>query len=634
MLVIVCLFSLSFVTTTWAEPPVGINLAAMQGWDVVVADDAIPSERHAAEEFQQFFAQAAGINLPIVTQVNRANHHVFIGPSETLRSSKIGFEVNNFGEEDLRIVIRDGNIAIAGGRPRGTLYGVYTFLEDYLGIRYFTFDHTHIPPVGDWRVVGPIDRFYHPPLGFRWAAYGELSKYPTLAARLRCNTVTDQVRFLKPNQRASFNPLKLGGTTNDTLINHSFHSQLLVERHGADHPEYYGLERDKRISSFYHFQPCLTNPEVGQVVAQSLLTHMQKHPQQTNISVAQPDGEDNYCRCSSCATVDMREGVPMGTMLTFVNAVTMRVVKKHPKLRVGTLAYIHTRIPPKYVKPHPNVQIQLCSPRINVLRPMDYPDDELNLAFARNVRKWAAMTNYLSFWVYDASFPTYPLPVPNMRAIEPNIRFIVAHKGIGVFMQGAYNALGGDFSDLRAYLISRLLWDPNLNGQQLMDEFLDLHYGRAATPIRRYINFLHDDAESKGKTRSCMGTEADYKIEDEIIRTGLDAFDEALQLADDDVIRARVEKASIAAYCAAIAEPSFWTWENRNREVSAANNGIGWGAIEKTMPQRLAERRPYFRKFFNLAKTYGVTHWAESVTIEQASTFNKAGYGIGKDEPW
>ena len=76
-----------------------------------------------------------------------------------------------------------------------------------------------------------------------------------------------------------------------------------------------------------------------------------------------------------------------------------------------------------------------------------------------------------------------------------------------------------------------------------MDEFLDLHYGRAATPIRRYINSLHDDAESKGKTRNCMGTGADYKIEDEIIRTGLDAFDEALQLADDDVIRTRVEKA-------------------------------------------------------------------------------------------
>ena len=52
-----------------------------------------------------------------------------------MRTSNVGFETGKLGEADLGIVIRDGNIAIAGGRPRGTLYGVYTFLEDYLGDR-------------------------------------------------------------------------------------------------------------------------------------------------------------------------------------------------------------------------------------------------------------------------------------------------------------------------------------------------------------------------------------------------------------------------------------------------------------------------------------------------------------------
>ena len=69
----------------------------------------------------------------------------------------MGFGIEGFGPEDLRIVIRDGNIAIAGGEPRGTLYGVYTFLEDCLDVRFLTADHTHIPPVGGWKVVGPIE---------------------------------------------------------------------------------------------------------------------------------------------------------------------------------------------------------------------------------------------------------------------------------------------------------------------------------------------------------------------------------------------------------------------------------------------------------------------------------------------
>ena len=148
----------------FAQSLAGVDLAAMKEWNIVVAEDAIPSERYAAEEFQRLFAEAAAVELPIVTSVRRPGHHVFIGPGAAMRASNVGFDIKKFGDEDLRIVIRDGNIAIAGGRPRGTLYGTYTFLEDYLGVRFLTHDHTYVPTVGKWRVVGPVDRFYHPPL--------------------------------------------------------------------------------------------------------------------------------------------------------------------------------------------------------------------------------------------------------------------------------------------------------------------------------------------------------------------------------------------------------------------------------------------------------------------------------------
>ena len=112
------------VSSILAQQSEGVNLAAMQGWDIVVSADAIPSEKYAAEEFQEFFAEASGIRLSIVTSVDRPDRHIFIGPGESLHSSPIGFGVNDLGGEDLRIVVRNGNIAIAGGRPRGTLYGV------------------------------------------------------------------------------------------------------------------------------------------------------------------------------------------------------------------------------------------------------------------------------------------------------------------------------------------------------------------------------------------------------------------------------------------------------------------------------------------------------------------------------
>ena len=172
IIALVVVFACETAPTT-AKSSEGIDLAQLKDWDIVLADDAIPSERYAAEEFQQFFGEASGAKLPIVHKVNRPDRHIFIGVSLAMRSSNVGFSIDDFGEEDLRIVVRDGNIAIAGGRPRGTLYGVYTFLEDYLGVRFLTHDHTHVPPVGDSRVVGAVDRFYHPPFEYRNATYGE-----------------------------------------------------------------------------------------------------------------------------------------------------------------------------------------------------------------------------------------------------------------------------------------------------------------------------------------------------------------------------------------------------------------------------------------------------------------------------
>jgi hypothetical protein len=110
-----------------------VDLTRLDGWDIVVADDAIASEMYAAEEFQEFFRQASGVKLPIVHKITDWDKHVFIGSGKIMEASPVGFSVDDLDPEDLHIVVRDDNIAIAGGRPRGTLYGVYTFLEDYPG---------------------------------------------------------------------------------------------------------------------------------------------------------------------------------------------------------------------------------------------------------------------------------------------------------------------------------------------------------------------------------------------------------------------------------------------------------------------------------------------------------------------
>ena len=300
----------------------GVGLAGLDGWDVVVADDAIASEVYAAEEFQEFFHQASGVKLPIVQEITAWDKHVFIGSGKIMQASPVGFSVDDLGPEDLHIVVRDDNIAIAGGRPRGTLYGVYTFMEDYLGVRFLTHDHTHVPAIGQQRPVGPLDHVYRPPfVNYRNAAYKAPRQYPVFGVRARNNVLHDEPRF--------------GGKSPFGNTNHSWYRQVSIDTYGKDHPEYYALIGGKRQVK-WQSQLCLTNPEVFNIVVQAVRDEIKNRPEAGNISVCQNDGFSDYCQCEECAAIDEREGSHMGALLTFVNKVSDEVAKTHPDVFIGT----------------------------------------------------------------------------------------------------------------------------------------------------------------------------------------------------------------------------------------------------------------------------------------------------------
>jgi hypothetical protein len=573
-----------------AGAPAGVDLAALDGWRIVVAEEAGPGVRYAAGEFQKYFESASGLRLPIEKDTERAGRNLFIGASSAMEKSGVGFSVAGFGPEDLRIVLRDGNIAIAGGGPRGTLYGVYTFLEDYLGVRFLTADHTHVPPVGKWRVVGPADRFYHPPLAMRWSYYGEINRNPTFAARMRVNTVTGDA--------------KLGGKTGITNISHSFFRQIPSQKYGKEHPEYYCLIDGKRLADVkndgYDNEPCLTNPEVLEIVTREVLAEIERHPHQENVSVSQNDN-NKYCRCPRCAAIDGREGTPMGSLLAFVNAVADEVAKKYPDIKVGTLSYWYTRRPPKTLKPRPNVQIQLCSIECCLIHPIDDPTCPRNVEFCEDMRNWGSICKNISIWNYNTNFTNYLLPCPNLRVIEPNVRFFVANQAKGVFMQAAGNAWAAELSELRNYIISNLIWDPNRSARRLMGEFLDLHYGKAAPPIRRYIDLIHDSAEASGAHRNCFArSAADYGIDSSVAPRALALFEEALALAGREEVKKRVERASIAAYRLAL-EPVWYQ-----------------GDASEVDPQLLEKMRPLIDRFLELCGKHGVDRAAEHEAFSSA----------------
>ena len=531
-----CLFAilLPVVSAFGAE---SLSIKTMSDWRIVLADEAITSEVYAAEEFQSLFEQATGTKLEIGNKRTDSGN-VLIGPGSA------GLETDDLGEEGLRIRIGKDVIAIAGGRPRGTLYGVYEFFEKYVGVRFLRADHTYIPDDAvSCRL--PCEAYcYVPAFEFRWSYWYETNTNPAFAARSRTNAVAKDAKF--------------GGIVKQGLINHSLDSQVPASKYGKDHPEYFamvdGKHRSDMLDFWGHNRPnvCYAQEEVFKLVIDDVLTKLRTNPDVRNVSVSCPDINE-YCRCPECEAINNREESPCGSHLDFVNRVAKVVEKEFPDRFVGTLAYLHTRKPPKTIKARDNVQIQLCSIECCIVHALDNPDCPLNVAFYDDLKGWGKISDNVYIWHYNTNFHFYDLPYPNLRSIGPNLRLFRDNNVKGVFMQAASPTPAAAMSDLKSYVISRCLWKPGRDSWRETLEFCRLHYGKASQPIIDWLTFFHDHVEANDVHILTFPKPGDLAITPEVALKAWRYYQKALELVgEDETLRNRVEKASICSYRALI----------------------------------------------------------------------------------
>ena len=520
-----------------------ITPGAMMSWKIVCATAATPSEKYAATEFQRLFKEMGGKELPLVEAADASDGAIFIGPDAVLGSGQ-PTDRRALDEEALRIRVTPNAVCIDGGRPRGTLYGVYEFYEELCGVRFLTFDHTYFPPDAAQRTIPAGVLVVNPTFVFRWSYYGETSRYPDFAARLRVNTVSDDP--------------KLGGRTGYRLVNHNVAYLVPPAKWGKEHPEYFALVNGQRKLEEGGGGPqlCMSNPELVGVVVEAVLEEIKKNPTARNINIAQMDN-DSYCTCPNCAAIDALEESHAGATLAFVNAVAERVEKSHPEVFLSTFAYQYTRRPPKNIKPRPNVMIQLCSIECCDFHAIEDPSCPLNRAFCADLAGWKKIVNHVFIWHYNTNFKGYVLPFPNLRSIGPSVAYFANNNGKGVFMQAAGNGFSTELSDLRNYVMARCLWKPGRDSWKEAEEFCRLHYAESAGPILAYLKWYHDLVDSFGVHPTCFPTESSLCISPESARRIMGYFRDALVLAKSDAVKTRVEKASLCAYRAAVSASSM-----------------------------------------------------------------------------
>ena len=444
---------------------------------VVVAENAAPAEQTAADTLADYLNRITGATFPVVTDAQpAADKELIVG----VTNREPGFDRSGWDDDAVRLLTDGRKLFLTGGSPRGTLYAVYTFLEDWLGCRWFTHELTVVPE-RETLTVPAVDYFYEPPFRLRQTFWAFSTVYPDFCAAHKLHGVMAGM------------PEELGGGRYELAVSgvHTL-AQFVPPSLFADHPEYFGCDENGQRQP--DRQPCLRNEEVFRLAADWAKRYFAG--EHVILSVSQNDNQD-FCQCGECKAFNAAHGgVDSAALLDFVNRVAAAVKPDCPDAQVETLAYQNSLTPPTDMTVADNVVIRLCPISTCVLHGLDDASCASNKRFNDALNGWARMTDRIYIWDYSTDFQYYYALYPNLTALQGRYQYYRDHHVVSIFDNGLGETIvPGEFHDLRTYLICKLLWDPDTDVERHIREFCAAYYGAAGDDVAAFLKDYEKSAK-------------------------------------------------------------------------------------------------------------------------------------------
>ncbi|MBQ9806502.1 MAG: DUF4838 domain-containing protein [Clostridia bacterium] len=481
--------------------------------------------RYAASELQKYLLKATNTAIPYFSdRCPMRGPEIRIGANvrgETCVESDLredGFCIRAAGE----------HITITASTSRGVLYGVYRFLEIFCNYRCFTKSVERIDTFDTLEIE--LDEIVEEPAFECRDAYFRDAFDGDFAVKNHLNASLCDLSVAKGGRIKWFN------------FHHSFRDLIQEELYFDEHPEYFSEIDGQRVKNS---QPCLTNHEVLKIAEASLREWIVNNPECKVFSVAQNDNR-NRCRCKNCMAVEKEEGSPAGPIIRFVNKLADKIKDEYPHVLLHTFAYQYSLPAPKKAVARDNVIVRLCSISCRFDTPFEVLASKdpqgAEAIFVNALKDWKDHASKLYVWDYAVNFRNYFQPFIHFHTLAENIRFFQRIGVRGMLQQGNFAYGGGSaFDGLKAYLISRLLWNPQVDIDDETDRFLVGVYGKeSAVYIKKYLSTMES---------ACCGNplsiyqfpDAEY-ITDELVAEADKLFKKAIEAAGNDACRERLER--------------------------------------------------------------------------------------------
>ena len=541
------------------------SFASDASYRIVISPSATAQERAAAETLQNYLEQITGSAPTLVTDDTApVGTEIAVG-----RTNRDDADVSGLNAGGYRIGRSGNTVCIRGAGEKGALNGVYAFLHDYCGCRWYATEEIIIPKTDVLSLPETIDVSYSPCFEYRSTDWRNMCDLTIAAAN--------------------------GQTGNGSYIYgfcHTLSTRFCSrDKYFDEHPEYFALRDGKRSPN----QLCLTNPDTLRIVTEEVLnvlkTHHDPNADLQIISITQDDNGD-YCECPSCKALDDENGSHAGTNVTFANAIADAVKESgYNNVAIDTFAYAYTRKTPTKVIPRDNVIIRLCDIECCFCHTLDDDTCKENRDFMRDLRDWGKICNRIYIWDYTTNYWETPCLYPDFGVLQRNMQIFHENNAKGVFEEGEPSSDDcAEFGELRGYLLARLMLDPYMDYDAEMREFLNDYYGEAGVPLYDFLQRVTEKSGASGlrhlgvfpdstDTLTCF-TASDIAYADQL-------WDAAKKAVEGTEYFARVERSELCW--------RFWKGENRRGEFSP---------LRTTLYMRMHEREVLYNDLARMSVTY------------------------------
>jgi len=450
---------------------------------IVVAENPGRWLSFAANDLSAYIFKSTGAKLEIVTNKIKEDGLGNIHLGETDYVKKLNLELPK--QQGFVIKFPDSKNIVIIGPPMessnlNTSYGASYFLRTYLGIRWLFPGELgeYVPKLKILSI--PVKDVWEEPAFLRRDMSGLMKAYKDKQKQLECLHWGIRQGYLS----------KAG-----LRINHNIGNILPPDVYTKTHPEFFPLINGKRFFPKYnskdkqwqvkHWDPCYSAEGIVEEAAKNLIMYFDENPDKLSVSLSINDSAF-ICECKKCREKNRNfpDNISSQSYYEWANAVVKKVREKYPDKYFGLLAYASVFYPPENIKLDDHIVPVICRDLLY------WADPELKKIGYERVKTWNKIAPTLGWWDYSYG-GHYIVPRVYFHHLANTLKYLYKNN-LRFYHTELYPSQYWK-NVPQAYLQWKILWNPNVNTDEVLNEWFELAVGSKAAPfLAEYFSFWED----------------------------------------------------------------------------------------------------------------------------------------------